>query len=100
MYVTDDKKQAVIFAYSLSNFMKQAPQRIRFAGLDPDKVYTLEEKNIRVQYNHDKNTWDAGTPCALHGKQFTGAYLMSVGLILPLSTEYTQDFPSRIFYLR
>ncbi len=100
MYVTDDKAEAVVFAYSLSNFMKQAPQRIRFAGLDPEKVYTLEEKNIRVQYNHDKNAWDAGTPCALHGKQFTGAYLMSVGLILPLSTEYTQDFPSRIFYLK
>lgn len=100
MYVTDDKVEAVVFAYSLSNFMKQAPQRIRFAGLDPNRTYTLEEKNIRVQYNHDKNAWDAGTPCALHGKQFTGAYLMSVGLILPLSTEYTQDFPSRIFYLK
>ena len=100
MYVTDDRKEAVVFAYSLSNFMKQAPQRIRFAGLDPEKVYTLEEKNIRVQYNHAKNAWDAGEPCALHGKQFTGAYLMSVGLLLPLSTEYTQDFPSRIFYLR
>lgn len=100
MYVTDDKKQAVVFAYSLSNFMKQAPQRIRFAGLNPNRTYTLEEKNIRVQYNHAKNAWDAGEPCALHGKQFTGAYLMSVGLLLPLSTEYTQDFPSRIFYLR
>lgn len=100
MYVTDDKEEAVVFAYSLSNFMKQAPQRIRFAGLDPDKVYTLEEKNIRVQYNHDKGAWDTGTPCSLHGKQFTGAYLMNVGLIIPLSTEYTQDFPSRIFYLR
>ena len=100
MYVTDDKEEAVVFAYSLSNFMKQAPQRIRFAGLDPEKVYTLEEKNIRVQYNHDKGAWDTGTPCSLHGKQFTGAYLMSVGLILPLSTEYTQDFPSRIFHLK
>ena len=100
MYVTDDKKEAVVFAYSLSNFMKQAPQRIRFAGLDPEKVYTLEEKNIRVQYNHSIGAWDTGTPCSLHGKQFTGAYLMSVGLLLPLSTEYTQDFPSRIFHLK
>ena len=100
MYVTDDKEEAVVFAYSLSNFMKQAPQRIRFAGLDPEKVYTLEEKNIRVQYNHSIGAWDKGEPCSLHGKQFTGAYLMSVGLLLPLSTEYTQDYPSRIFYLR
>ena len=100
MYVTDDKEEAVVFAYSLSNFMKQAPQRIRFAGLDPEKVYTLEEKNIRVQYNHSIGAWDKGEPCSLHGKQFTGAYLMSVGLILPLSTEYTQDYPSRIFHLK
>jgi len=100
MYVTDDKEEAVVFAYSLSNFMKQAPQRIRFAGLDPERTYTLEEKNTRVQYNHSIGAWDKGEPSSLHGKQFTGAYLMSAGLILPLSTEYTQDFPSRIFYLR
>ncbi|MBR0309414.1 MAG: alpha-galactosidase [Paludibacteraceae bacterium] len=100
MYVTDNRAEAVLFAYSLSNFMKQAPQRIRFAGLDPDRTYTIEEKNIRVRYNHSTNAWDKGEPCSLHGKQFTGAYLMSVGLILPLSTEYTQDFQSRIFHLK
>ena len=100
MYVTDNRAEAVLFAYSLSNFMKQAPQRIRFAGLDPDRIYTIEEKNIRVRYNHSTSTWDTGEPCSLHGKQLTGAYLMSVGLILPLSTEYTQDFQSRIFHLK
>ena len=100
MYVTDNRAEAVLFAYSLSNFMKQAPQRIRFAGLDPDRTYTIEEKNIRVRYNHSTSAWDKGEPCSLHGKQFTGAYLMSVGLILPLSTEYTQDFQSRIFHLK
>ena len=94
--------------------MKQAPRRIRFAGLDPNRTYTLEEKNIRVQYigvpkeqssngvtdNHDKGAWDKGAPCSLHGKQFTGAFLMNVGLLIPLSTEYTQDYPSRIFHLK
>ena len=100
MYVTDDRSEAVLFAYSLSNFMKQAPRRIRLAGLDPNRTYTIEEKNIRVQYNHDKGAWDKGEPCSLHGKQFTGAYLMNVGLLIPLSTEYTQDYPSRIFHLK
>jgi alpha-galactosidase len=99
MYVTDDKAEAVVFAYSLSNFMKQSPRRIRMAGLDPNRTYTIEEKNVRVQYNHDKGAWDKGEPCSLHGKQFTGAYLMNVGLIIPLSTEYTQDYPSRVLYL-
>ena len=100
MYVTDDQSEAVVFAYSLSNFMKQAPRRIRLAGLDPNRTYTIEEKNIRVQYSHDKGAWDKGEPCALHGKQFTGAYLMNVGLIIPLSTEYTQDYPSRVLLLK
>jgi len=100
MYVTDDQSEAVVFAYSLSNFMKQAPRRIRLAGLDPNRMYTIEEKNIRVQYSHSKGAWDKGEPCALHGKQFTGAYLMNVGLLIPLSTEYTQDYPSRVFHLK
>ena len=39
-------------------------------------------------------------PYIMERNQFTGAYLMSVGLILPLSTEYTQDFQSRIFHLK
>ena len=99
MYVSDTKDHAVLFAYGLSSFMKQSSRRIRLAGLDPDRTYTLHEKNIRVAYHHDRNAWGEGEPCELDGKSFTGAYLMSVGLDIPLSTEYNRDFPSRIFYL-
>ena len=99
MYVSDTKDHAVLFAYGLSSFMKQSSRRIRLAGLDPDRTYTLHEKNIRVAYHHDRNAWGEGEPCELDGKSFTGAYLMSVGLEIPLSTEYNRDFPSRIFYL-
>ena len=99
MYVSDTKDHAVLFAYGLSSFMKQSSRRIRLAGLDPDRTYTLHEKNIRVAYHHDRNAWGEGEPCELDGKSFTGEYLMSVGLEIPLSTEYNRDFPSRIFYL-
>ena len=99
MYISDTKDHAVLFAYGLSSFMKQSSRRIRLAGLDPDRTYTLHEKNIRVAYHHDRNAWGEGEPCELDGKSFTGAYLMSVGLDIPLSTEYNRDFPSRIFYL-
>ena len=99
MYVSDTKDHAVLFAYGLSSFMKQSSRRIRLAGLDPDRTYTLHEKNIRVAYHHDRNAWGEGEPCELDGKSFTGEYLMSVGLDIPLSTEYKRDFPSRIFYL-
>lgn len=100
MYVSDTKDQAVLFAYGLTSFMKQSSRRIRLAGLDPDRTYTLHEKNIRVAYNHDKGAWDEGKPCDLDGKSFTGEYLMSVGLDIPLSTEYNIDYPSRIFELK
>lgn len=99
MYVSDTKDQAVLFAYGLTSFMKQSSRRIRLAGLDPKRTYTLYEKNIRVAYHHDRNAWGEGEPCELDGKSFTGEYLMSVGLDIPLNTEYNRDFPSRIFYL-
>ncbi len=99
MYVNDTKDQAVLFAYGLSSFMKQASRRIRLAGLDPNRTYTLHEKNISVKYHHDRGSWGEGEPCELDGKSFTGEYLMSVGLDIPLSTEYNRDYPSRIFYL-
>jgi alpha-galactosidase len=90
MYVNDEKDHAVLFAYGLSSFMKQASRRIRLAGLDPDRTYTLKERNVR----HGEQ------PCALNGQSFTGAYLMSVGLNVHLSTEYAIDYPSRIFELK
>lgn len=90
MYVNDEKDHAVLFAYGLSSFMKQASRRIRLAGLDPERTYTLKERNVR----HGEQ------PCALDGQSFTGAYLMSVGLDVPLSTEYAIDYPSRIFELK
>ena len=99
MYVNDTKDQAVLFAYGLTSFMKQASRRIRLAGLDPNRTYTLHEKNILVKYHHDRGAWGEGEPCDLDGKTFSGAYLMAVGLEIPLSTEYNRDFPSRIFYL-
>ena len=90
MYVNDTKDHAVLFAYGLTSFMKQASRRIRLAGLDPDRTYTLRERNVR----HGEQ------PCALDGQSFTGAHLMSVGLDIPLSTEYNIDYPSRIFELK
>ena len=57
--------------------------RIRLAGLDPQKTYTLTEKNVRA--------WKE--PCPLSGKQFTGRFLMDVGIEVPL----WEDYASRVF---
>ena len=90
MYVNDDRSHAVLFAYAWNNFMKQARPAIRLAGLDPARLYTIKERNVRT----------GEQPCALDGKQFTGAFLMTVGLNVPLSSDYGQDFNSRILELK
>jgi hypothetical protein len=60
--------------------------RFRSQGLDPDATYTLTEKDVKA--------WQK--PCALSGKQFSGQFLMEVGVEIPLDWDYA----SRVFELR
>ena len=84
MYALDD--QACLFVYKTDNYYNQPLPRIRLAGLNPDKNYTLAEKNVRAGQQ----------PCALSGKQFTGRFLMDVGIEVPL----WEDYGSRVFELK
>ena len=86
MFVDDAQQQAAFFVYKTANYYNQQLPRIRLAGLNPDKTYTLSEKNVRVGQK----------PCDLSGKQFTGRFLMEVGLEIPLDWDYA----SRVFELR
>ncbi len=86
MFVDDAQQQAAFFVYKTANYYNQQLPRIRLAGLNPDKTYTLSEKNVRVGQK----------PCDLSGKQFTGRFLMEVGLEIPLDLDYA----SRVFELR
>jgi len=86
MYSNDSKSQAVLFVYKTENFYDQPLPRLRLAGLDATKTYTLSEKNIRV----------GEKACALDGKQFTGRFLMEVGIEVPL----WEDYASRVFELK
>ena len=85
MYANDQQSQAVLFVYKIENFYDQPLPRLRLAGLDPAKTYTLTEKNVRVNEQ----------PCKLDGKQFTGRFLMDVGIEVPLWDDYC----SRVFEL-
>ena len=78
MYVNDSQSQAVVFAYKVDNYYNQPLPRIRLQGLDPARTYTLKERNVRA--------WKE--PCELDGKQFTGAFLMNVGIEVPLWEDY------------
>ena len=83
MYVDDAQSQAALFVYKTDNYYNQSLPRIRLAGLNPDATYTITEKNVRAYKE----------PCSLHGKQFTGRFLMSVGIEVPL----WEDYASRVF---
>ena len=78
--------ESCLFVYKTDNYYNQPLPRIRLAGLDPDKTYTLTEKNVRA--------WKE--PCSLSGKQFTGRFLMQVGIEVPL----WEDYASRVFEIK
>lgn len=86
MYVDDSQSQAVLFIYKVDNYQNQPMPRFILDGLDKHKTYTLQERNVKA----------GGRPCHLDGKQFTGEYLMKVGLEIPLQGDYA----SRVFELR
>ena len=85
LYSDDAMSRAVLFVYKIENYYDQPLPRLRLAGLNPDKTYTLVEKNVRVNQQ----------PCALSGKQFTGRFLMEIGIEVPL----WEDYASRVFEL-
>jgi len=86
LYVDERQEHAVVFVYKTENFWDQPLPRLRLAGLDPARSYTLTERNVSVG---DK-------PCRLDGKQFTGLFLMQTGIEVPLS----RDYDSRVFELK
>lgn len=92
MYVTPGKDDAVFYWWKIETFMNQQLPRVTMAGLDPDKLYKVTELN-RI----DKE------PLPYEGKTFTGKYLMSNGLEMPLTykVDYHKntDFSSRVLRL-
>ena len=92
MYVSEDKSKAVFFWWKTETFVAQQLPRIPMAGLDPNKTYTIRELD-RIDRN----------PLPFEGKSFSGAYLMSTGLDIPV--EHDMDWgekigwSSRVLYL-
>lgn len=89
MYVTPEKDDAVFYWWKTETFMNQQLPRVVMAGLDPDKIYMITELN-RI----DKE------PLSFEGKTFSGRYLMSNGLEIPLThkVDYHKntDYASRV----
>lgn len=85
MYVEPDKSKAVFYWWKTETFVNQQLPRVTMAGLDPDRTYTVTELN-RID----------NAPLPFEGKQFTGRYLMSNGLEMPL--EHNVDYHKRNDY--
>ncbi len=92
MYVSEDKTQAVFFWWKLETFKNQHLPRVKMAGLDPAKYYTIHELN-RID----------NEPLPIEGKTYSGAYLMQNGVEFPYThiVDYNKqnDWASRVLQL-
>ncbi len=94
MYVAEDKSEAAFFWWKTELLWDEQIPRMKMAGLDPDKKYTVRELN-RVDRDELK----------YEGKTFTGKFLMEHGLEMPSkhwvdSDLHRSDWTSRVLYLK
>lgn len=80
MYVTEDKKEAVLFSYLLKKEINGNTQPLILQGLDPDRNYRLTE----VNRNPNEYSWFS----PLEGKVYSGEYLMKYGVRFTMYNEY------------
>ena len=80
MYVDEAKENAVVYWYKTKAFRNEILPRIKFSGLDPEKRYTVTELN-RIDTK----------PLSFEGKKYSGTYLMSSGLEIPVNHELPKD---------
>ncbi|WP_068840586.1 alpha-galactosidase [Flavobacterium chilense] len=71
MYVNEIKSKAILFSYTLHPLYDPQYTAVRLQGLDPDKMYKVEEINVMPEA---KKSFEQS------GDSFTGDYLMNVGL--------------------
>ena len=79
MYVNENKSEAVIFNFLVRKEVYAKPKAIVLQGLDPDKMYTLQEINKESERRSNFRKYE--------GKSFSGDYLMKVGLNFTMSNE-------------
>jgi len=92
MYVAENKQQAVFYWWKLETYKNHHLPRVKMAGLDPDKMYTVHELN-RIDNN----------PMSCEGKSYSGAFLMNTGLEMPTTHDVDHskknDWSSRVIQL-
>lgn len=84
MYVSKDRSEAVVFAFSTMYHNRTQAYKLKFHGLDSGKKYILKEVNTI-----------SGSNFSGDGKVFSGEFLMKAGLSLPIGGAYS----SMLFHL-
>ena len=93
MYVSPSKDEAVFYWWRTEYLYQHHMPRIAMCGLDPDKMYIVEELN----------RLDDNCPIPQEGKVFSGAFLMANGLDLPETIspdDKAEAFHSRVIHIR
>ena len=85
-YVSKDKQRAVLFAYDMHPRYKEPQMNVKLQGLNPTKLYTVKEVNLMP---------GKASELECNGKQYSGDYLMKVGL----SVFTAQDGTSHVLTL-
>lgn len=92
MYVAPDKNEAVYYWWKTEQFVNQQLPRVTMAGLD------------RINSILSRSLTSGQFPLPFEGKTFTGRYLMSNGLEMPLSHNVDwnkrNDYASRVLRLQ
>ncbi len=70
-YVSQDKKQAILFAYDIHPRFQEKLMNVKLQGLDPNTMYKVEEINLMP---------NTASTLKADGKLLSGDYLMKVGL--------------------
>lgn len=76
LYITDDKSEAIFFAYKFEHYVNIFRPRFHFAGLDPNATYQLTELNRQGGADH----WE--------GSKISGRFLMQQGIEIDLRGQF------------
>lgn len=79
-YVSQDKSHAVVFAYDLHPRYQEPVRNVRLQGLDANRMYTVKEINLMP---------DTKSALDCDGQQYSGDFLMKVGLNILTANEGT-----------
>lgn len=82
MYVDDSKSKAVLFSYTLHPRYSTNWTSVKLQGLDAAKVYSVKEINLYP---------DTQASLPEHDKQYTGEYLMNIGLQVSSTSQLTSS---------